>query len=378
MEFAGGAAQAAYMTRIRGLAPDRCLVVPVDVGKRAAVALVADHQGLVVHDPFEFALSRAGTDQLLTAASKVERSARAASVRFGIEAAGHYHRTLASTLHGQGLDVVELNPRAVKLARAQLGQARVKTDVRDCLAMVELLVRGQGWPFHRQSDQIAQQAMWVGQRRRKLEAAKSLNNQVHALADLAFPGVVAAFKTGFASPTLRMLLSTVESPGALAAMDVEELVAHAATHGRRMLRPKARQVQVVAADALSLPKPQQQLAQRILTRELLALERIHQEIVICDEALAAILESTPAGVLTSIPGVGVVSASYYGAALGDPWRFASADAAYRYSGLSPASNESAHRQSGRVRISREGAVELRQAMITLGTGMSLSHPDFRA
>ena len=123
----------------------------------------------------------------------------------------------------------------------------MKTDVRDCLAMVELLVRGQGWPYHRHSDQIALQAMWVGQRRRKLDALQVLTNQVHVLSDLAFPGIVATFKTGFDSPTLRMLLSTISGPVELAAMDVEALVAHAATHGRRMLRPKASQVLAAAA-----------------------------------------------------------------------------------------------------------------------------------
>ena len=153
MDFAGGAAQGAYMSRVRGVTPDRCLVVPIDVGKRTAVALVADHEGRVVVDPFEFAMNAAGAEQLIAAAAVAERSANAQSVRFGIEAAGHYHRVLASTLHACGVDIVELNPRAEKNARSQLGQAKLKTDVRDCLAMVELLVRGQGWPFHRRSDQ---------------------------------------------------------------------------------------------------------------------------------------------------------------------------------------------------------------------------------
>ncbi len=274
--------------------------------------------------------------------------------------------------------MVELNPAAVKTARTQLGQARVKTDVRDCLAMVELLVRGQGWPYHRHSDQIALQAMWVGQRRRKLDALQVLTNQVHVLSDLAFPGIVATFKTGFDSPTLRMLLATISGPVELAAMDVEALVAHAATHGRRMLRPKASQVLAAARDGLRLPDGQQQVAQSLLSREISALEALRGEVVYCDRQLAEILPNTPAGVLTSIPGVGVATASYYGAALGDPWRFANASAAYRYSGLSPATYESAGRRPGRVRISREGAVELRRAMISLGTSMGLSHPDFVA
>jgi transposase len=338
--------------------------------------LVADHDGRIVHDPITFAMSASGTQHLVAVAAGVERDTEAGSVRFGIEAAGHYHRVLASTLHAGGLDVVELNPAAVKMARTQLGQARVKTDVRDCLAMVELLVRGQGWPLHRHSDEVALQVMWVGQRRRKLDAAQALMNQVHALADLAFPGIAATFKTGFDSPTLRMLFSTIPGPGELAVMDVEQLVAHAAAHGRRMLRPKARQVVAAAQDMLRLPEGQQSTAQCLLAREIAALERLRDEVRFCDEQLARILPSTPAGVLASIPGVGVATASYYGAALGDPWRFTNADAAYRYSGLSPTSHDSAGRRGATVRISREGAVELRRAMITLGTSMGLSHPDF--
>lgn len=378
MDFAGGRAQANYMNRVRGLAPERCLVVPIDVGKHAAVSLIADHDGRIVHEPVTFAMTLSGTDRLVRATEESGRRTMAGSVRFGIEAAGHYHRVLASTLHGRGFDVVELNPAAVKNARAQLGQARLKTDVRDCLAMVELLVRGQGWPFHRHIDQIALQAMWVGQRRRKLDAAQALTNQVHALSDLAFPGIAATFKTGFDSPTLRMLLCTLGGPAELAAMDVERLVGHAAANGRRLLRPKARQVLAAAHDALRLPDRQQQGAQCLLKKEVALLEGLRGEITACDEELAHILPGTPAGILTTIPGVGVVTASYYGAALGDPCRFANASAAYRYSGLSPASHDSAGRRSGRARISREGSVELRRAMITLGTSIGLNHPDFIA
>jgi transposase len=90
------------------------------------------------------------------------------------------------------------------------------------------------------------------------------------------------------------------------------------------------------------------------------------------------LPNTPAGVLTSIPGVGVLTASYYGAALGDPGRFFNAGAAYRHSGLAPTSYESAGKRAGGVRISKVGSVELRQAMIALGTGIALHHPDFAA
>jgi transposase len=376
-KFVGGAAQAGYVDRVRGLDPGKCLVVPVDVGKRSAVALVANHHGEVVAEPVEFSLTMSGTTRLLNVVGEAESRTGAKSVRIGVEAAGHFHRALCWELDHRGFDVVELNPRSVKLARGQLGAMRLKTDVRDCFAMVELLTRGQGWPFHRHSDAIVAQQLWVAHRLRTLEASKRQRNQVHAVADLACPGLVDCFRSGLDAPTLRMLLSTVADPNALAGMNAEQLVAHAAEHGRRMLRPKAREVIAAAADAQCVSPCQRSTAEEILVREVAALEVLYEELAVCDHALAGLVEETPAAVLCTIPGVGILTASYYGAAIGDPHRFVNAGAAYRYSGLSPSSNDSA----GRFRkpsISREGSVALRHAILTLGQGLSMHHPDFTA
>ncbi|HEY2764647.1 MAG TPA: IS110 family transposase [Pseudonocardiaceae bacterium] len=366
------------MARVRDLAPQRCLVVPVDVGKHSAMALVADHYGQIVGDPFEFRLTVSGVDRLVTVIDGVTRRTAADSVRVGIEAAGHYHQALATTLRGKGFDVVELNPYQVKIARAQLGQARIKTDLRDCMAMVELLVRGQGWPLHREDGAVAEQAALVAHRRRKLAAAQALGSQIHALADVAFPGLTACFRTGLEAKTLRMLLATLADPARVATMSPDEVVRHAAGHQVRMVRPKAAQVIAAAAQAVCVPQRQRATAARLLAGDTARFEALLAELDACDRRLAEVLPQTPAQVLTSIPGVGVLTASYYGAALGDARRFASADAAYRHSGLAPTSYESAGRRSTKVRISKVGSVELRQAIIALGTGITLHHPEFAA
>jgi transposase len=376
--FAGGVAQAGYVERIRDLAPQRCLVVPVDVGKRTAMALVADHYGQIVVEPFEFALTVSGASELVATITDVRRRVGGESVRVGVEAAGHYHQAIAATLRGNGFDVVELNPYQVKMARVQLGAARVKTDVRDCMAMVELLVRGQGWPVHRQDGAMAEQVVWVAHRLRKLAAAQALGSQVHALADLAFPGLTGCFRTGLEAKTLRMLLATLPDPVRVAAMSAEELVQHARVHQVRMTRPKAAQVIAAAGEAMCVADARRAAAAQLLTGEIRAFDALQRDLAACDERLAQVLPDTPAGVLTSIPGVGVLTASYYGAALGDPARFANAGASYRYSGLAPTSYESAGKRAATVRISKVGSVELRQAMIALGTGIALHHPDFAA
>ncbi len=60
MAHVGGVLQAEFMARVRGCDPGRCLVVPIDVGKSAAMALVADHYGEVVVAPFNFDLTESG------------------------------------------------------------------------------------------------------------------------------------------------------------------------------------------------------------------------------------------------------------------------------------------------------------------------------
>ncbi|MFD1661607.1 hypothetical protein ACFSL4_26225 [Streptomyces caeni] len=107
-EFVGGLSQAEYMARVRDLPQGRCLVVAVDVGKRSAMGLIADHCERISGEPVDFALTRPGAEALELAIRSAVRLNDAASVRVGIEAAGHYHRALAARLWEGGFDVVEL------------------------------------------------------------------------------------------------------------------------------------------------------------------------------------------------------------------------------------------------------------------------------
>jgi len=126
MAHVGGQLQARFMARIRGRDPERCLVVPVDVGKSSAMALIADHYGEMVVAPFEFALTETGFAVLTGAIGRAEAARAAEVVRVGVESAGHYHRTLVARLRAGGYEVVELNPAAVKEARSQQLLRRLK------------------------------------------------------------------------------------------------------------------------------------------------------------------------------------------------------------------------------------------------------------
>jgi uncharacterized integral membrane protein len=125
MQFIGGGSQQEYVERTRGLDPSRCLAAGIDVGKYEALCLIADHRGEVVGEALTFPLTEPGVRALEAVLAVAARSRGSASLRIGVETAGHYHRTVVARLVAAGHDVVELNPAHVKAARAQQGSRRL-------------------------------------------------------------------------------------------------------------------------------------------------------------------------------------------------------------------------------------------------------------
>jgi transposase len=344
VRFVGGELQGEFMRRVRGIDPDRCLVVPVDVGKTMAMSLVADHYGEMVIDPFEFDLTESGVADLITAITKAERLRAAVVVRVGVEAAGHYHRTVVARLRRAGLEVVELNPGAVKQARAQQLLRALKSDARDLGAMAELLIRGAGRPPEQRDEALSAQVAWTAHRRRKVHARSMLTNQVLAQLDLVFPGLQDCFASGVLSTKAgRVIVRDLVEPARIRRLGEEGLRRFVQRRGVLMSRPKAAAVSAAARNALSLDEEELAARRTVLRADIVLLDYLDTMIEEAEQQLSAVLADTPAAILTTLPGISVVRASNYGAEIGDPWRFRSAESAYRFSGLVPATHDSARK-----------------------------------
>jgi transposase len=376
VKFIGGAAQQAYVEKTRGLDPSRCLAAGIDVGKYEALCLVADHRGEVVGDAMTFPLTEPGVRALERKVDAAAAARSALSVRIGLETAGHYHRTVVSRLVAAGHDVVELNPAHVKAVRSQQGQRRLKTDLRDAAAIVELVINGGGRSPQQRDDALVEQLVWAGLRRRRVHVRSALINQLLGTLDLIFPGLDGCFDDLLASKVGPVLLHELADPDRLHRLGVEGLRAFTARRGVQLRRGKAEQLHQAAANALPLPAHERACRATVLAADLALLDALNEQIAAAEQHLTAVLPDTPAAVLTSLPGVGIVRASNYGAALGDPARFNNADQAYRASGLVPASYESAGRARSGQGVSREGNAELRNAIIELGRGLVQHDPDF--
>lgn len=295
VEFVGGPEQAEFMARVRGLDPGQVLLVPVDVGKSEAMAMVTDLRGEVVTSPFKFALTASGAKTLSDRTASATATRSAALCRVGIETAGHYHRPLVEHLVAGHVEVVELNPAAVKAARGQQLRARQKTDERDLAAIADLLIRGAGRPPQQRTAALLEQSAWVGHRRRKVDMGRRLRQQIHAQLDLVFPGLGACFGDIFDTRSGRMILTEFCNPEHVVRLGPTRLANCARTRGIRMTAAKAEQIVACARDALTPQTRQRDLVEQLLAADLAMFLTVEAEILRCERELAALIAATPAG-----------------------------------------------------------------------------------
>jgi hypothetical protein len=104
--FVGGEGQAAFLGLMSEAGATRTVLVGIDVGKRAALGLIADGRGELLGEPVTFALDEPGVGSLEASIKATCRRRSASVVRLGVEACGHYHRLLVHRLRSAGWDTV--------------------------------------------------------------------------------------------------------------------------------------------------------------------------------------------------------------------------------------------------------------------------------
>ena len=200
---------------------------------------------------------------------------------------------------------------------------------------------------------------------RRVATRTATKNQLLSQLDRAFPGLTLALPDVLGTKIGRLVAAEFTDPARLAALGVNRLIRFAAARDVQLRRPVAERLINAAKDAL--PTRDAVVARRVLAADVCLLADLDSRIVDAEAELARLLPLSPFVTLTSVPGWGVIRASNYAAALGDPTRWPGPKQIYRASGLSPMQYESAgKRRDGS--ISREGSVALRRALIDLGIG----------
>jgi transposase len=288
-----------------------------------------------------------------------------AQVKVGVEAAGHYHRPVLDYPWPAGWEVLEFNPAQVAEQRVA-GRRRIKTDAIDLEAITELVLAGRAQPVAAAETVLGQIGAWAAHRSRRVAVRTATKNQLLGQLDRTFPGLGTALPDVLGTKIGRLIAAEFADPARLAALGAGLLIRFAAGRDVQLRRPVAERL--VAAAREALPTADAVVARRVLAADLSLLADLDTQIGAAEAELGVLVPRSPFATLTSVPGWGVVRVANYAAALGDPGRWPGPRQIYRAAGLSPMQYESAgKRRDGR--ISREGSVALRRALIDLGIGL---------
>ncbi|MCA1679608.1 MAG: IS110 family transposase [Actinobacteria bacterium] len=345
------------------------VAVAIDVGKNefAASAVDAGRRVLLKPQlgcPMTAPSLRDIIDQIGTAVGPT------ATVKVGIEAAGHYHRPLLSPqAWPHGWELLALNPGHVAEQRKVLGKRTIKTDAGDLEAMTELLLAGRGIPVGPPTVVLSELTAWSAHRTRRVLTRAAAKNQLLGQLDRTFPGLTRALPDVLGTKVGRLIAAEFADPARLAALGSARFIRFGATRGLQIRKPLADKLIQAAKDAL--PMPDAAIARAVLAADLTLLTDLEEQVEAATAELARLVPLSPFRTLTTVPGWGTVRVGNYAGALGDPSRFSNAKQVYRSAGLNPIQYESAGKRRDTV-ISREGSVELRRALIDLGMGLWLN------
>jgi len=349
--------------------------VGIDVAKRQHRVAIMDANGDVLQRPFSVENNHDGIQQLF---NQIEPLANPDQVEIGLEATGHYWLALFEQLTQATYTVHVLNPLQVH-AYQRSGIRKRKNDRLDATWIADFIrIGGSRFTTDPTAMPIYMQLRQLSRFRFSLvEQVGDAKRRILALLDRVFPEYETLFSSIFLQSS-RRLLSEAVAAQEFADFDLDELTQYLKKASRgRLGRERAEAIQQRAINSIGVTFLAD--ASRIQMGCLLAqLDFLTQQIKELDDALASLIEELPRQYLTTIPGIGAVTAAAILGEIGDIRRFETLSQLVAYAGIDPTVHQSGQFQATQTHMSKRGSPYLRHALWLAACQARIRDPQLKA
>ncbi len=344
--------------------------VGIDVGKRSHEVCLLDADGQQIGRFFRFQHSRQGMTSLV---ELLRRQSEPCII--ALEATGHYWLALYHHLLQDGFTVVTVNPLQSHAYRRSTIR-KVKNDRRDAWIIADLLRIGRVRPGYVPGPDIQPLRDLARFRMELVDQVGDAKRRILGVLDKVFPEYESLFSSVFIV-TSRELLKRAATAEEFAALDLKEIaqVVKKASNGRLGIE-RAERLQQAARTSLGLP-----YLRDAATAELRCLIAQVEFLQVQVEAIETAIErlfSQVTQYLTSIKGIGTISAATIYAEIGDIHRFSTLESLVAYAGIDPTIFSSGEFEGTKRHISKRGSPYLRKALWMAATGARRWNPDMDA
>lgn len=348
---------------------DTDIIVGIDIAKNTHWAVIIDTNSRILMKSFYFNNTIKGFECLVANIKKVLMMINGKKAIVGMEPTGHYWKALAKYLKDkENIKVVTVNPYHVKKSKELDDNSQTKNDKKDCLTIARIVKDARFFETYIPEGVWEELRVTTIARQELVKRENALKNKIIRIEDEYFPEYTQVFKK-ILSKTSYIILKTCPFVADILEKGVEGLQEEIRKEIKQGYR-KQQLIDIYEVAKTSLGKKEdmeavkEQMKIYIEESELIRKqkERIEKKL---EEQLkrTGYYES-----ITSIKGIGIVSAAMFFGEVGEIKRFKSYEQIRRYAGLNLVENSSGIHK-GKTKISKRGRSGLRSIVYLMACNM---------
>ena len=340
----------------------KTLIVGIDIAKKVQWAQFTDYRGLEVSKHLKFNNDLTGFKSIIQKIEEIKKNKDFSAVIVGMEPTGHYWKPLGAFLENSGIKVVLVNPAHTKKSKELDDNSQTKNDRKDALTIAKLVKDGRYSEMYLPKEEYSELRALTLTRIEVSKTQNSTKNRIRALMDEYFPEFETVFKTFIEGKAALHLLKNCPFPQdvlKLKELEIQELLKEVVK--KTVGIKKIKELQNVAKTSVGITLGIEGAKVRLKV----LLENYEQNVkhleLIENEMEKQLHKTGYLEVLTSIPGVGIVSASSFLGEIGNPKRFSNPQQIVRLAGYNLVENSSGLHKS-KTSISKRGRKNLRSIL----------------
>ena len=344
-------------------------IVGIDIAKNVHWAGIILPNGKEIKKSFSFNNNKKGFESLVETVKNVLTMLNFKKAIIGMEPTGHYWKSCARYLKKiDWIKVVTVNPYHVKNSKEFDDNCQTKNDKKDCMTIARLIKDARFFEPYLPEGIWAELRNLSNTRAELVGKQNAVKNRLIATMDEYFPEYTKVFKK-ILSRTSEEILKECPFPEDIKSKGKEELLKHIKkTVKRGYSKKQVETIYELANESIGTTEGTEG-AKFQLNMYIEEAKLLKKQIKMTEQELERQLKETGYyESLTSIQGIGIVSAATFVGEVGDINRFDSYEQIRRYAGLNLVENSSGNHK-GKTTISKRGRSLLRSILYRMAFTM---------
>lgn len=350
------------------------LYLGIDIAKNNHVASLLDDNAKPLFKAFTFSNTVAGANSLLERLSSFISTP--ADVEVGIEATGHYWLSIYSFLVENGYTVHVVNPIQTDGWRKGTEIRKRKTDIIDSVLIADLIRYGDFVETSLADEDTMSLRNLARFRNYLVSSIGDLKRKVICILDQVFPEYQTVFSDIFGETSKELLthFQTADDFENITAEQLNAVLENVTLKG--FLKNKITHISELAANSFGLKfcRDSFSLQLKLLIEQIKFIEAQVSDV---EDEINIILDKINSPI-TTIPGIGSVTAAVILGEIGDISRFSNASKLAAYAGIDASVSQSGEYQSSSNKMSKRGLPYLRKALFNAALIAAFHDPVFSA